>query len=203
MEDMNAMERDALTECANVGIGNAASALSVLLKKRIDISIPETKLVDLHLFADEIGGRENLVSGISLRLQGDLEGDVLFIFDCEDAMEMIDLLLGRPQEESEITELEKSGFCEMANIVTGSYLNALAAFLDMKILPGVPSFATDMVQSLVDFVLIDMGKHADRLLMVKTSMSIEGKDVSGAFVMIFRKESLDMILQKLHDKYGV
>ena len=163
------MESDALNECANVGIGNAATALSKLLQKKIEIDIPKTRFIPLEKFSESIGGAEKIVSGIYLGLEGDLRGDVIFLFPQKDAKELINLIFGKEDSTGNdltINELEESGFKEMSNIVTGSYLNALANMLDLKIFPGVPSAATDMAQALVDSILIQIGEHSDNILYV-------------------------------------
>ena len=91
----------------------------------------------------------------------------------------------------------------MSNIFVGAYLNALAKMLSMKLFPSVPHMATDMAQSIVDFILIKLAKSADNLLFVKTEIEIEGKNIGGQFVMIFEDESLKIILDKLHKMYGM
>ncbi|MBN1502884.1 chemotaxis protein CheC [Candidatus Woesearchaeota archaeon] len=202
--ELSNMERDALRECANVGIGNAATALSKLLKKKINIQIPETKFIPLESFAEDLGGPEKIVSGIYLQIQGDLRGEVLFIFAKEEAVELINLLLGNIEVKSgDNSDLEESGFKEMSNIVTGSYLNAMANMLDIKILPSIPHTATDMLQALVDHILIELGKYSDDVLTVKTQIDVEGHNVKGTFVIIFTADSLKVIMSKLHEKYGV
>lgn len=202
--NLTEMEHDALRECANVGIGNAATALSKLLHKKIGIQIPETKIMPLKDFSSYIGGAETVVSGIYLHVHGDLKGEVLFLFSCHEAIELTNLLLGtmgmKPEKEG---DLDESGFMEMANIVVGSYLNALADMLDLKILPSVPHAATDMAQALVDHVLIELGKHSDSMLTVKTMIQVDEHNIGGSFLIIFDTDSLVAILKRLKEKYGV
>ncbi|MFH0874666.1 MAG: chemotaxis protein CheC [archaeon] len=196
------MEQDALRECANVGIGNAATSLSILLKKRINIKIPEVKFIPIEKFSLEIGGPETVVSGIYLTVQGDLQGEVIFIFPKNDALELVCLLLGNAQ--TELTpELSESGFKEMSNIVTGSYLNALANMLDLKILPSIPHTATDMAGALIDFLLSKVALYSDNILAIKTEIYIDEHSITGTFIIIFSIESLNKIMDMLHDKYGV
>ena len=91
----------------------------------------------------------------------------------------------------------------MSNIFVGSYLNALAKMMNMKIFPSVPHVATDMAQAIVDFVLIKVAKSADSLLCIKTEINIEGHNIDGQFVLIFEEESLKKILNCLHEQYGL
>ncbi|MFP4112377.1 MAG: chemotaxis protein CheC, partial [Candidatus Woesearchaeota archaeon] len=88
------VEKDALRECGNVGIGNAATSLSQLLNKRVGINIPETKFIAFEKFADELGGPENIVSSIYLEVNGDLKGEALFAFDDASAKHLVDCMMG-------------------------------------------------------------------------------------------------------------
>jgi chemotaxis protein CheC len=76
---LNEKEFDALRECGNVGIGNAATALSKLINKKVEINIPETKFVPITKFANEFGGPEKIVSGIYLEISEDLRGIIVCI----------------------------------------------------------------------------------------------------------------------------
>ena len=54
-------ELDALREIGNIGIGNATTALSKMINKKIDIDIPESKIIPLECFAQQVGGQANIV----------------------------------------------------------------------------------------------------------------------------------------------
>ncbi len=198
------MEMDALREIGNVGIGNAVTALSKLLNKKIEINIPETKFVPLKDFSNELGGPEKIVIGIYMTISGDLKGETLFLFPKESALALADLMMGQAPGTSTIfQDMAESAFKEMSNIFSGAYLSSLSNMLDIMLFPGIPHVANDMTQSIVDFVLIKVGQSADELLCVKTKIDLEGHGIQGDFVLMFEKDSLDKLLKKLKDKFGV
>lgn len=202
--ELSDMEYDTLREVGNVGIGNAATALSKLLNKKISINLPETKFVPLEKFSDEIGGAERIVVSLYLQITGDLTGECIFLFPKEGAMDLIDLMMGNEPGTTKIMEeMEESAFKEMSNIFVGSYVNSLAKMMSMKIFPSVPHATTDMAQAIIDFMLIKLARNADTLLCVKTAIDIEGHDINGQFIMIFENESLQKLLDGLKEKYGV
>ena len=202
--ELKDIEIDALKEVGNVGVGNAATALSKMLQKKIDIRLPETKLVPLEKFGEEVGGAEKIIVSLYLGITGDLNGECIFLFPKEGAMELIDLIMMKNQGETKIMEeLEESAFKEMSNIFVGSYLNALAKMMDMKIFPTIPHVATDMAQAVIDFMLIKLAKTADSFLCITTAIDIEGHNINGQFMLIFEEESLKKILDFLHKEYGL
>ena len=44
--ELNEMHIDVLKEIGNIGAGNAATSLSKMLSKRIDMNVPEVSLLD-------------------------------------------------------------------------------------------------------------------------------------------------------------
>ncbi len=198
-------EMDALNELGNVATGNAATALSKLLTKPVEMNIPNSRFIPLGEFADVVGGAEQLVSAIYLSIDGDFCGEALFVFPEAGALELTDLTLGNtPGTTSRIMAgtMEESAFKEIANILTGSFLNATAKMLDAKILPSIAHVATDMAQSLIDFLLVKIGAHADEIYCVETRINVEGHNINGEFLVLFDRNSLKRMLEILHNRYG-
>jgi chemotaxis protein CheC len=201
--DLSEMEFDALQEVGNIGTGNAATALSKMLGKDVDMNIPATKFIPIQKFADEFGGPERIISTIYLQVSGDMEGEVMFIFPREGTLELTDVMMGRePGSTKVITEMDESAFKEAANILAGAFLNSLARMLDAKIVPSIPHYATDMAQAILDFILIKVSQHADELLVIQTKIMVEGHNINGDFLVLFDKPSLDKMLEVLHKRYG-
>lgn len=67
---------DILKEIGNIGAGHAATALSTLLNKKIDMSVPDVKIVSFDEMIDMAGGAENVVAGVFLRIEGDAPGSM-------------------------------------------------------------------------------------------------------------------------------
>lgn len=201
---MSELEFDALRECGNVGIGNAATALAKLVNKKVDINIPETKFIPLNKLANEVGGPENIVSAIYLEITGDLAGEAIFVFPENGAKELVDLMMGQEIGTTKlIGELEESAVKEMSNIFIGSYLNSMGDMLDLKLFPEPPHTATDMAQAIIDFMLIKLAQHSDDILIVREEIKIEGHNIDGIFIIIFDNKSLEKIIETLKEKYGV
>lgn len=204
MIDLQDMEKDALKETGNVGIGNAATALSKMLDKRIDISIPETTFVPLEKVANQLGGPATIIASIYLEIEGDVQGEALLAFTQDGMKNIIDLVLGNPPGTTKIiSEIEESAFKEMANIVTGAYLNSLGDFLNMRILPSVPHSATDMAQAVIDYALIKVAQHSDSIMVVSAEFTIEGQKINGKFLIILTDDSLKKIIATINKKYGL
>ncbi len=204
MDQQKPTELEALKELGNIGVGNASTALSKMLNKKIDITIPDAKFVALEKFSEIIGGPETIVHGIFLKLEGDLAGQSLFLFQDKSALELADLLLGLPDSSTKKLENESlSAFQEMANIFVGSFLNSIGEMLQLKLLPGIPHYGNDMAQAIIDIILAEIGKKSDKVLFINTKFSVESKNVSGSFIMFFDPESLKKLVESIEKAYGI
>jgi len=171
---LTALEKDALREVGNIGTGNATTALSTLLNTHIEIIIPNIDFIPINRFANELGGAEKLVVASYLALTGDVKGESLFICPVKSAEKIADLMLNQEIGKSKIEdEMVQSVFKEISNIFTGAYLNSIADFLEMRILPSVPDLATDMLQAIMDEILSKVANHSDEILCIKTEIQIK------------------------------
>ena len=147
----NAIQLDALLEVGNIGAGNAATALSQLINKKINMTVPAVKIVRCNEIFDTEESEER-VMGVIVRVLGDTPGNILFVFDDETANNMIELLTGK--KEDKFSELGYSVLCEIGNIISGSYMNAIAKFTNLLILPSVPAVADDMLGAILSTTLL-------------------------------------------------
>ena len=67
---LSSLQKDALREVSNIGTGNAATALSMLLNQKIDMTVPSINLIELSMLFDQVG--EDEVAGIVVRVLGDI-----------------------------------------------------------------------------------------------------------------------------------
>jgi chemotaxis protein CheC len=196
--NLSAFEMDALREVGNIGVGNAATALSKILSRKISIFLPDTKFIPIKEFSNEFGGAERIVTAIYLKIEGELHGEALFVFSHGNALKLMDLLNQKKIGTTKIVdELGMSALKEMTNIFAGAYLNALSNLVNLKILPSIPHVTNDMVQAILDFVLVNTSEYANNILAVKTKIHIEGEDVGGEFLIFFQLESYQKILHTL------
>ena len=92
--ELNDMHIDALREIGNIGSGNAASSLAMMLAVQVDISVPVVRILDYEQVMDELGGPEQMIVGLLLCLDGDVNGMIMFLLHQEFANKLLESLLG-------------------------------------------------------------------------------------------------------------
>lgn len=192
--NFNPMQLDALREVGNIGAGNAATALSQLLNKKVDMTVPSVNIVAFDEIFSRIGGEE-IVIGIIVRVLGDTPGNILFIFEKEVALNLIEILIGKKEEQ--ISEMGNSVLCEIGNIISSSFMNAIGRFTNLLITPSVPAVAHDMLGAILSTTFIESGQFDDSVLDIETMFLESDSKISGHFYYIPMPGSLDKILSAL------
>ncbi|MCS6131058.1 chemotaxis protein CheC [Clostridium botulinum] len=192
--NFNSMQLDALKEVSNIGAGNAATALSVMISEKIDMTVPSVNIVKLEDII-ELNSEEE-VAGIVIRVLGDISGNILLIFNANRAKAMIERLAGC--EEEITSELGKSVLCEITNIITGSYMNAIAQFTNLKIIPSVPAVAYDMISAILTTTFIESCQYEENILDIETVFLDDTQEEIGAhFYYVPMPGSLEKILKSI------
>ncbi|MEW6172050.1 MAG: chemotaxis protein CheC [Bacillota bacterium] len=189
---------DALQEIGNIGIGNAATALATFLSTKVRITVPKAVLVPVEDIFQVIGGIENAVAAVLQRVDGDLNGTLLFFFPEANALGLVSHLLGQsPGSMDEIDGMGQSVMKEVGNILTGSFLTAISVMTQLTIIPSVPMFTFDMLGSIISSSLLCTGMLEDQVLLIETELSEEDHLASGEFIFFFNVGSLNTLLASL------
>jgi len=198
-----AFEMDVLKEVGNIGAGNAATAMSTLLNKPIDMSVPSVQLLPFEEVAERVGGSEQIVIAVFLRVEGDVPGNMFFIMQEHYALQLMKQLLPKEHlDDGTYSELELSTLCEIGNILAGSYLSSLADFTQLQLQPSVPSIAHDMAGAILSYGLMQYGEMGDSALLIETSFLEDCKSLEGHFFLIPDPNSFEIIFRALGVRLG-
>ncbi|MCK5240986.1 chemotaxis protein CheC [bacterium] len=201
---INEFYRDALRELGNIGAGNAATALSQLLGRTINMSVPEVMIIPVEKVPEQVGGSEEIVAGIYLEVFGDLPSKILVTFPHSNLIKLTDMLLGQTVGSSELmSEMKLSALKELGTILSGAYLNALAKFLDMRMIPSVPALAIDIMTAILETILVEISTETQYALMLRTEITEIETRISGTFFLIPEAGSLDIIVSAIKKVSGV
>lgn len=189
---------DVLKEVGNIGAGHAATALSRLLDKPVDMLVPTVRMVPFEDISNSVGGSEQVVIAIFLRVEGETPGNIFFILSQESAKKMLRNLVGiEVKNEESFSEMEISALNEIGNILAGSYLTSLADFTNLYMVPTVPSLAIDMAGAILSYGLLQYGEMGDHALFIDTKFLDGVDEIEGHFFLIPDPESFRKIFSAL------
>lgn len=193
--ELTPIQMDALREVSNIGAGNAATALSQLLNKKVDMTVPSINIIPLESVFTKIDA-EKIAAGVIVRVLGDTPGNILFVFEEDVAFNIIKTLTGI--EEKELSEMGTSVLSEIGNIISASYMNAISKFTNLNIMPSVPAVSYDMMAAILSTSFIEAGQFDDNVLDFETEFLQDNSNLmSGHFYYIPMPGSLEKILNTL------
>jgi len=197
VESLNSSIIDVLKEIGNIGAGNAATSLAKMLNKKVDMEVPQVKILEFSDVPKLIGGEESLVTGVYFNLEGDLTGSFLFLLDEASALGLLNLMM--PMEFKEFDEMSNSALMEVGNILSGAYISSLATLTNLNISISVPSISYDMAGAILSVPAIQFGMVSDQVLIVENEFFDDDKDdmISGYFLLVPDLESYDVLLKSL------
>lgn len=195
LENMSSTYFDVLKEIGNIGAGNATTALASLLQCKVDMKVPQVRLLDFKDLGSLLGGEEQELAGVLLGVEGDITGSILFLVKKEVAMHLVKKLMG-DMASDEFGEMECSALKEISNIITGSYLNALSGLTGLTIYPSIPDLTIDMASAILSVPAIEYGVMGDKILLIQSQIS-DDIIIDGFFIMIPDMPSYEKILRTL------
>ena len=197
LADLTEQYHDLLKELGNIGAGNATSALSQMMGIKLDMSVPSVRLLDFKEVGGAMGGADQVMVGIYLAAEGDINGSMMFLLGTSSARHLVNTLMMTPDNTEEtFTEMELSALKEVGNIITGAYLNSLSMLTGLAMVPSVPYIAVDMTGAILSVPAIAFGIEADEILLVDTQFFSDVK-MDGYFIMLPDMESYAKILKAL------
>lgn len=197
VDNLNSFMIDILKELGNIGAGNAATALASMISKKIDMKVPNVRIMEFKDVAQILGGEENPVIGIYFELTEDIVGNMMFALDINSAINLVNMLYYRDRENNELDEMDISALSEIGNIIASSYANSLSSLTNLKMYISIPSISIDMAGAILSVPAIQYGHVSDHALMIETVFEEEQNLVVGNLFFLPDLSSFDKILMAL------
>ena len=198
IDDINSIQMDALAEIGTIGSSNAVTSLSNLLGKEISIAVPKVRIMNFNDAVEFIGGPENIVVGLLVRLGGDVRGMMMFILQAGFAKNIIRSLFGKQLDDIyNADEMDFSAISEIGNILSASYVNALSTLTGLCIDISVPSICIDMAGAILSVPAIEFARIGNKVMFIDDTFSIDGGTLKSNMILAPEMDSLNLLFQKL------
>ena len=185
-----------LESVVNTGMMNAGLVLSQLVGSNVELFMPEIMLTDKDELVGEIRDANEHFFGMKVRMNGDLNGNLLMIFSEEKGKELAYKLL----KENETSDLAKklsddslSVLMEISNIVCSSVMNSLSNKAKAQIMPSVPELVSGNFKEVLDIVKPEKTKF----LSMNTEFIYEGDNLIGNLLFLPDFDELVKLISKL------
>jgi chemotaxis protein CheC len=192
MNTFTDMQLDALRELANIGSGNAGTALGQMLGKTVDISVPSAAVLSVPDALAIAGRPDELRFGVVVPVAGDMEAVVVLLFPEPDARTLCGIYGIEPA-----TPDGHSMLGEVGNILGSNYINVLAQMVGMELEPAPPQVVEDMLGSILQSVLLGRGEDVDTALILDSALEVEDEACSLSFLLLPADGGIRQLLERL------
>ena len=195
--NLSARQLDALREVANIDAGHAATALSQMTDQTIMISTPRLAVSGVSELPTLLSASAEPVAAVLLRMVGDLTGLSVLTFSHSSALRLAELMSRRPAGTcTEVGAYEQSAIREAGNILSSAYLNALAEFMGMVLLPTPPELTVDLSHTELADIVRAAGGAGPIVFVMETEFFLKDLDepLRGLYFMLPDPGALDLIL---------
>ncbi len=196
--NLNDLQLDVMREIGNIGAGNACTALSVLLGTMIDMSVPRVQLLGFDSTAELLGGEDNVVIGLKIEINGDLDGMMVHVVEKRFAERIINTFYAQEIENIEkLDEMDSSVLNEMANITSGAYANSIATLTSLFVNIGTPEQIPGKVSDIIKLPLQEFVKPGEQVLVVDEEFTIDDEHISSNMILALESDSLEKLFSRL------
>jgi chemotaxis protein CheC len=197
--ELDVQHIDVLCEIGNIGAGNAATFLSVMINEGVSITVPTVKILGYDEIIRSVGDPEDLGIAIMIKYEGDVRGIVLFLLSYKDATGFADMLIqdvGFNKEEG-LSEMMISAIKEIGNILGSSYLGSISTLTGLNFDISVPYVSIDMVGAIITAPMLEYSVDNKKILLVEESFSTDTHSLKSHVIMFADIPSLNKILTQL------
>ena len=199
-EELDDLQLDAIKEVANIGAAHAATALSKLLDRRVDMSTPRANLLPMAEVVTAIAdNEEDLVVGVFSTTTGDATVDLLVVFDENSILELVKILTTNKFMTTilQLSDFEKSMCQEVGSILLLHYIRAINTFMNLNLRPSAPSVAIDMVNAVLQPVLAKHAADNEYALTIEVDIFTDESRLKGDFILLPDAKAMDALMVAL------
>jgi chemotaxis protein CheC len=189
---------DAFREISSIATCQAATSLSTMLSRRVDITVPNVMMEALDKVPELLGGAEKPVSAIHFSVTGQISGTVILAFSSNESLRLANVLTGQHVERIEhLDEMGISALRELGNILTGSFVKVLADGLKVKFSYSVPGFAYDMLGAVLDEMLARLSLETGSAVIMESEFIVRQEIYRGHLIFILSPRAVNEIIKAL------
>ena len=189
---------DAFREISSIATGNAATSLSAMLGKKVDITVPNIMVEALEKVPELLGGSGRIMTVVYFSISGQVSGSILLVFSSSESLRLVNILTGQKTDHVEcLDEMGISALKELGNIVIGSYMRVIADGLKVTIRYSVPGFTYDIMGAILEEPLARLSLETQDAVIMESEFIVRENIYRGHLVFILGPQAVNSIIKAL------
>ncbi len=185
--NLNDIELDALTEVFNVGVGQAADALSQLAGSPVRLKVPLVAMLSKQDISDDLmaQGTERICA-VRQDFRGVLNTEAVLMFPVQQSLQLVQMMVGGDVPLEQLGEMEQEAMAEIGNILLNSVVSGIADVLRLRFEGSLPQVEMGPVHD----VLCGQGQLQEQVLSLQIDFTLDALAVQGYLVFMLDVESV-------------
>jgi len=188
--NLSELELDALTEVFNVGVGQAAHALSQLANTTVMLSVPQVDVISkLNVSTELINQGADRVCAVRQQFSGVLNTEAVLMFPVQQSLQLVQMMVGDEVPLEQLGEMEQEALAEIGNILLNSVVSGVADVFKLQFEGSLPYVELGPVRD----VLCAQGDLTDQVLSLQIDFAIETLQIHGFLLFLLDVESVESL----------
>jgi chemotaxis protein CheC len=192
--NLSELELDALTEVFNLGVGQAAHALSQIADESVDLSVPRVAFMTRQDLALQMQaqGCERLCA-VRQGFSGVFATDAVLMFPVDQSLLLVQMMVGGNIPLDQLGEMEKDALAEVGNILLNAIVGSMADMLHMQFEGSLP----EVEQGTAGEVLGASDGNIDSVLNLEVDFEVAAREIRGFIAFMLDVKSVNYLKQRL------
>ena len=194
--DLSELQRDALIEIFNIGVGQAASSMSQIVHEAIALSVPTIEILHGDHRADAISrlALSPRICAVSQDFIGSINAKAFLIFPEGKTREIVRRMLGDSVSTDELSEMEQEALSEIGNIILNSCMSSLSDALQTSFHCTPPAYHLGLADEALS--INDM-QNEDLLMLCHIDFSMPKAQIHGYLVFLLTLQSFKALVEQI------
>ena len=205
MIKLTELQKDALGELFNIGMGRASASLSEMVGEEVELSVPLVEILPYSEAIENISitvGQE--VTAVRETFKGAFWGDALLLFPENQSLQLVKALLKDHDLPLDIlTEMEQEALTEVGNIILNACLGSLANIFEKNLEFELPQYCHGSCIEVLKQENRPMQENKDEgVLLIQMNFSLQKTKVNGYLTLLMDVDSMQALTKQLSIYFG-
>ena len=198
LTELTEIERDAISEIANMGVSRAAASLRQMVGEQVLLSVPSVRIVSRGEAARlvERGNSPQLVA-VQQSFEGPFSGRALLIFPQAQSLELVRSIVGADHSLEDVIDLEQEALAETGNIILNACLATIANVLRKSMRMSLPSVIRGDGATMFETEKLPSGGNL--VLFLYIDFTIKNRDIQGFIALLMDLPSIAALKDIVRD----
>jgi len=198
--NLSPLELETLAEVFNVGVGQAARALSQLAGTTVQLNVPRIDVVSkLNVSTELINQGADRVCAVRQLFSGVLSTEAVLMFPVQQSLQLVQMMVGDDVPLEQLGEIEQEALAEIGNILLNAVVSGVADVFKLQFEGSLPYVELGPVKD----VLCAQGELTDPVLSLQIDFAIDSLQIHGFLVFLLDLESVESLRTTVQHFLGV